>query len=392
MKFTKGLNKDVDPTAQPEGTYRELINGIVKDDMGTIQLEDGTTNKNTLSGNIIGDIILSNNQIVLFTDDNKILLFDDSSLSTIVDDISLNLSTTVVGTHTVDNNEDTIIYFTDGTNPPRFLNITNPPTDVSNNLTVNIKNLNLFPTYDSQSPSFTLNDVSNGGSLKAGSYYLTFAYIDDDQTLTDYFFVSNPIVITDRNRNGTFEDERTNKRINFTLSNLDTNYDRVRVTSIRETNVEQIIDLQIDNSGSLTYSYNGNEDTTVGSLDEVVINSPIYDELNAIEQHDNSLYLGGLKEKRLTKEQKQSLQKTALNAEVNAITEHIRGDFYNDPINIYNKRSFKRGEVYALYMSFILDDGRETDAFHIPGRESLNGGIIDSTATIDIISVDTPDD
>ncbi len=35
-------------------------------------------------------------------------------------------------------------------------------------------------------------------------------------------------------------------------------------------------------------------------------------------------------------------------------------------------KSYRRGEVYALYISFVLNDGTETYAYHIPGRDQNN--------------------
>jgi len=42
---------------------------------------------------------------------------------------------------------------------------------------------------------------------------------------------------------------------------------------------------------------------------------------------------------------------------------------YRDPNFYFQRKSFRRGEVYAFYISFILNDGTETYAYHIPGRE-----------------------
>jgi hypothetical protein len=41
---------------------------------------------------------------------------------------------------------------------------------------------------------------------------------------------------------------------------------------------------------------------------------------------------------------------------------------YRNANRIFRKKSFRRNEVYALYISFILKDGTETAAYHIPGR------------------------
>ena len=41
---------------------------------------------------------------------------------------------------------------------------------------------------------------------------------------------------------------------------------------------------------------------------------------------------------------------------------------YRSPKYNFKKKSYRRGEVYAFYISFVLKDGTETYAYHIPGR------------------------
>ena len=43
---------------------------------------------------------------------------------------------------------------------------------------------------------------------------------------------------------------------------------------------------------------------------------------------------------------------------------------YRDVKHSFKKKSYRRGEVYAFYISFVLKDGTETYAYHIPGREA----------------------
>ena len=51
---------------------------------------------------------------------------------------------------------------------------------------------------------------------------------------------------------------------------------------------------------------------------------------------------------------------------------------YRDPSYSFKRKTYRRGEVYAFYISFVLNDGSETYAYHIPGRppvtrENING-------------------
>ena len=42
---------------------------------------------------------------------------------------------------------------------------------------------------------------------------------------------------------------------------------------------------------------------------------------------------------------------------------------YRDPNVVSTQKGYRRGEVYAFYISFILKDGSESFAYHIPGRD-----------------------
>jgi hypothetical protein len=44
---------------------------------------------------------------------------------------------------------------------------------------------------------------------------------------------------------------------------------------------------------------------------------------------------------------------------------------YKDSKLFYKNKSYRRSEVYAFYISFVLKDGTETYAYHIPGRDAL---------------------
>jgi hypothetical protein len=44
---------------------------------------------------------------------------------------------------------------------------------------------------------------------------------------------------------------------------------------------------------------------------------------------------------------------------------------YRDPNLLFSKKGYRRGEVYSFYISFILKDGSETYAYHIPGRDKV---------------------
>ena len=58
-----------------------------------------------------------------------------------------------------------------------------------------------------------------------------------------------------------------------------------------------------------------------------------------------------------------------LNLDTHTLTDKVAKGYKDYRFNFKHK-SFRRGEVYAFYISFVLNDGTETYAYHIPGRDA----------------------
>lgn len=58
------------------------------------------------------------------------------------------------------------------------------------------------------------------------------------------------------------------------------------------------------------------------------------------------------------------------NATTQGLTEGISNNGYRNAYYNTFLKGYRRGEVYAFYISFVLKDGSETYAYHIPGRPS----------------------
>ncbi len=171
-------------------------------------------------------------------------------------------------------------------------------------------------------------------------------------------------------------------------------------------------------------TYTGLETVAQASISEVVIDSVRYETSKTIVQLDNRLYISNLQSRGDI-----GYQRFANSITLEAVTEEIKrfdprhfdvlninkgytdllsssdaGDFklrdvitdvykpiqgnsheqldvgqkgkfsgqvrkgYKDVSLSYKKKSYRRSEVYAFYISFVLKDGTETYAYHIPGR------------------------
>ena len=288
--------------------------------------------------------------------------------------------TFIEGTNRINPNLDILIYWTDDVNPPRFANITTP---ISGEFDVN--RLLLFPNID-EVAFFTLDSIQTGGILRTGAYYIAAAYVDDDGTRTNYFVVSPPLFVNDESDSsspdtfdGAIPDTVTNKSITFSLTNLDENHDFVRLAVIKNAAVSLLPDVVIPSGGVLNYTYTGTETVVEGALEDIVVNRIAYDKAKTIRQLDGRLYLGNLKGRSDI-----GYQKYANNIKLTGVTKIIDGETflnYKDAKVAIESRTFRRDEVYAFYIAWVLTDGGESKAYHIPGRETVTGELAIGTVT-----------
>ena len=415
--FDKGLHKDNHPNYQPPGTWRGMKNGVINRQKGRIENEQGTETSAILtSGHYpIGHILIHTGEVILFLTNglgtSVIGRFnpDDNTFTEIVYDVSWTdklafpANGRIEAEFRINSDGETIVYWTDNVNPPRYLNI----DSVLDSFTqIDLNTLKLFPTIDSLANFNLISINEQGGSLLTGVYQFAVSYIDRDNTQTNYFLVSNPVSINDDSDlsssnayDGAPNDTLTGKSITFNLDTLDSNYQKVRIAVIKDqTEVFRLPDINIPStSSSLNYTFTGLETLIDSSLDEVIINSVSYLTAKAMRQQEGVLYLGNL-----TKEQDLGFQKYANNIQVILETQELSSSFYNsasgnniltdsykDGSKSFELKGYRRDEVYAIYISFVLKDGSESKAYHIPGRAGL-GGDSDAGKASGTITVNNP--
>ena len=73
-KFKNGLFLDTIPRHQPDGTYRNLLNGVFDRVRGSIRSEDGLVEQDSYgftASEVIGRVVLPDDRIILFTGTNS---------------------------------------------------------------------------------------------------------------------------------------------------------------------------------------------------------------------------------------------------------------------------------------------------------------------------------
>ena len=265
----------------------------------------------------------------------------------------------------------TEIYWTDGKNPRRYLNIDDVPTsDICNRLKIQ-------PNFTI--PQLDVIDVINGGELTAGTYQFAIQYCD---TLgfgyTSYYSVTNPISIANAQVTTPEFNYSVNRSIRLNISNLETTgyFDYYNLAVIKTVNAVESVELigtfYID-SNATQYTYSGQNQTQIKlSLNDIFEKFPYYDIAQDVTSVQDVLVWD-----QLTSNDRVNYQSIASQIALKWETYKLPAtENYADEINTAELRGYLRDEVYAFEIVFLLKNGRQTDGFHIPGRTAVAGDLV----------------
>ena len=438
MKRINGLNRDVNPMDQPAGTYRYAKNIVVDVSKTAIVSEpgDGREVMIEVGRHFIGQTVLDNGDIVIFSTDNAInsqigvltqagfytVIFDDTVCA---EKLAFNLNFPIEAEYKINATDDVTVYWTDDLNPPRFINLANPPIAVAN-LQIDVT-FDIFPKI-SKYPKVLLKQVTNGGTLNVGAYFMTLQLVTEDGATTNYLDISNPIYINDENEttanspfgwgenynvngyDGADAGTSSGKKIIMEVNNIDVSYTYVRPIFIhQEAGVRTAIalpDKPINNTSTMVIQYTGFEPSETVTLADIQVPRANYDKAKTVAQVDDVLYFGNLVRSKIDlgyqkyanniKIKSEQLDAnagandSASNQHINqfsgitidgtAYTTNNNHGFGRSAYDNYYFKGYDRDEVYAFYITWILKDGSETVAYHIPGRPAVNSSYLNGAA------------
>lgn len=383
---------------------------------------------------ILGVTWLGKDEYVYFTknkidNSNNIWLVNNDIKTLKYSNIELNFqfNKLISSTYRIDFKGDRLIYFVDGFNKDRVINIDKI------NLSSDIESLNLIPYYG-VSNLIKINTIE-GGKLLMGNYFVAVTFLDENNVETNIRSLSNTLSIGDgiyfENRNsyssqndffvdnntsflevrGLNKDSQSTKGIQVEIDDINDKYLYMNIYLIRmteeTTEVKVLENISITNSFTITGSENfinlGN------SLSRIITSNILYNRSEVITQKDNRLIRANTKIDSIN----QKFQELANTITVNwftptsnvsmiATTTDSAGVFmpaddtnkgindFDSTILLYSSspdylsnntqvlnKTFSRDEVYALGVYFELDNGSLTDVYHIPGRlpnPGLTGG------------------
>lgn len=417
-------------TKQPKGSYSYALNTVVSDtviDNSSRENEKGFDVYIQLpiefEYTILGCQWLGTEEYVLFIKEvsgvsNQIWYINKNVTRLVISnpDLSWKDNKQISSTYRIDYKGHRIVYFIDGINDDRVIDIdeSTQPSDVSL--------ISLQTSYNRATASIFTSDT--GGSLQSGQYFIALSYGLNTDFNSSIFGISKPISIAQEdymsvsatvgtipesinqkfgNVSGSILGTPTKKSFRITISNIDTTFDYINIIVVQYTTngykIKVVRNINISERETINYTYTGFEGVEDSTLDlsDIIIDNIKYYASEVIAQKENRLIRGNSK----LKESPINYQAIANEIKINyKITEDLifSDDLINyptkeldpasyDPLKEVHKKqstssgymnfqgtdytiskSFMRDEVYSLGIGFELKDGTETDVFHIPGR------------------------
>jgi hypothetical protein len=416
--FTKGLNKDADPTFVQEGMWthtRNAVNNTEDGNLGTISNEISNflcaTSAATMPANvthkyIIGAVLLFSDKWIIFTAGHDItgrpisseiglLETDDCIYRPIVQDACLNFDKRYLITGASREKEDCTwqVYWADGLNPDRYLNVGDPNTWPTNDYTwVGQTNINYYSNGSSQilwpgvtwteitkpgtcefiqfnntldcdkirlarlmsTPCLKLSLGNQGGTLRNGTYFATLAYSIKGQKVSDYFSQSNnqPIWFpADLQGSLTLEIEADTENFDEFILVIVQNINQGTVAKQYGIYSTKTTKLSIDQI---------KEDSITVPLEQLPLQTPIFEKSDQIAEVNNYLLRVGP-----TSRFDFNYQPLANLIKAKWASVEYPADYY---VKGGNKGSYLRDEVYSFFIRWVYNTGDKSASYHIPGR------------------------
>lgn len=190
-----------------------------------------------------------------------------------------------------ENDELKKVYWVDGLNPPRFINITNEYRVVKDNTIFN------FVASMLLEENVTISKNSAGGMFSPGTIQYVFTYLNQYGQETNIFYQSPLYYITFSN-NGTSPEGKVSTSFEIKIKELDPKFDFVRIYSINRTTQNAIPECKLvvelkNNTGGIYYVDTGLNGDAIDPTELLYVGG---EEVIAgtISHKDNTLFLGDL--------------------------------------------------------------------------------------------------
>lgn len=384
--FDKDLVEDIQNLHMPGNSWTQARNAIpntVRGDIGDLSNEPANLFCTEAPYTVIGAIHLEVARWIIFSTDNtnsEIGLFDEDrcNYQTVVNDVCLNFSTLHLIKGVSKENFDCTwqIYWDDGNNPTRTLNVDNVPwvevcTDENNIVLpgpsgyVPVGCITCIPTNALDcdalriaplitNPCFSVKKGATGGELLNGSYYVVGAYVINQQRVTDYSVPSNI--------QGLFSHANVSSSLDIIIEKMDDNFDEfelVLVITRNQQTVARRVGIYSTRQKNITIDTIDDRWPTVG-IDLIPLRNPVADKTDAIYRNGEYMLRIGPTDKFDF-----NYQPLANQIETYWVSVEYPNDYYRKG---GNKTGYMRDEVYSFFIRWVYNTGDKSPSFHIPGR------------------------
>ena len=295
----------------------------------------------------------------------------------------------------------TEIYWTDGFNPRRWLDIDMIPyilrpgselCDPTPTTEVDCNQLKLQPNFEI--PQLNVTDVTTGGALIAGTYQFAIQYSDaSGNPYTSYYSITNPTPIANTQLTTPNFNYEVGKSIVLNVTNLDATgqfqyFNIAVIKTINDITSVELVGTYFIDKIERNITYTGQNQTQIRlTTSDIYEKYPYYDIAQDLTTVQDVLVWDNL-----TSIDRINYQSIASQITLGWQTYRIPNtEDYSDEINATNFRGYLRDEVYAFEIVFLLRNGKQTDGFHIPGRIRNNNENIPDVADTNPDFIGEPD-
>ncbi|MCJ8334912.1 MAG: hypothetical protein MJH10_11775 [Epibacterium sp.] len=429
MKPIAGLHRENSFINQPENTYRSALNMILESpdgDRGSLSNESGNETCYTLDPGFlqVGSILINNDTQVIFSTDettSKIGLVKDCTYTEIVESNCLGFSRMypIKGVFRVKNN-DRFIYWVDGFNSDRALNIDKLSDYYTDAFATYLSGGGDPALYGSEryecslirlDAIFSIPDVeeltvnNGGGNLPVGSYAIAFRYEDGSKNVTNIARTTRAFDIVDESvvedtASGSYSAQvdgaynleagdldgavpATNKSVTFDLSNVDTSFRKLQMIVLYAVNGDRtaaayLVDEIAITDSELSWTFTGIDpnSTVVVDISEINVDTVVYESSKSIDIVSDRLVRGNVKTTEIDWKEFQTLVSQNVVPKFGLVvgvpeTSSKEGSYR------FDRQSYMRDEVYAFAVVYNTIYGTKSPPLHIPGRpEITDSGVI----------------
>ena len=355
-----------------------------------IILKDKNNSVVNLQGTVIGYNVL-NNYLTLFTTDNttdriyrlkrKGNYFECITLYT--GSLNFNTSYPIESIGVYENENIQKVYWIDGRNQARVINIT-APSDIKsgwdNNSFNFVQELNLNEII-----TVSRNDDSSG-VFASGVIQYAFTYYNMYGQESNIFYTT-PLQYISFSSRGASPEEKVSNSFTITIKNPDPRFDYIRVYSIHRTSIDatptvlNVVDIAISGTSDLVYVDNGTTGTTVDPTELLYVGGESIVP-QTMTHKDNTLFLGNikLKNKVVSKEIRDLLKACSISFQSRFLQKYsYPSGTYPYKNQLGESRSitgFHSNEWYRFGVQFQYKSGKWSEPVFICDKE--NGPIEDS--------------